>query len=165
MSTSLRRFTYLYLALTNFLRNEYFSLCVVTSATEDPLCRLHKHRRIRVCSQIFNAYNFDKEVSFTPIAENVSDDCEMKRISFFEDDLEKEASGFTFEEWMVGCKVERIFSGYEFIYWLSRGYRSSEVFVYKYDFHSGKLVIDSLSVHVRLVYDETDSKVINPCTK
>jgi len=83
------------------------------------------------------------------------------KISFYKDDSKTEDDGIIYEEWMMGCMVKRMFTENNITYWLSRAYRSNQLFVYKYDFQRDKIFIDNLSVNVRLVRDEIDSEDVS----
>ena len=81
---------------------------------EDPICKLSRSERLRVCTLVQSSEYFETELKFTPELEYVDRSLCMKRTIMFQDEETAiKAHSKTYEEWTIGCQPEEYYTEYQ----------------------------------------------------
>lgn len=72
---------------------------------EDPICKLSKGQRLRLCAVIFTMARLRRKYQFKANEDNIEGACRKKIISFKSRKAKKEAGKKVYEEFMIPCKL------------------------------------------------------------
>ena len=130
-------------------RNDVDPLCKsVSNSKFDP-----RNQHYRFCVAVSRSAYFENEIMYP---ENIPYDCSIQEVSFRTVEGLRETAGRIYHERMMFCSVEysSLLGGGSFLY-ISRAYRSNEVFVYHRN-SDGMIYLENLSSNVS-VADEINS--------
>jgi len=120
--------------------NDDFRISICAAAENpdlDPVCQLEDGFKLRLCTILFAAPEFENKITFLPIMKNVLPKGQKKQISVigtpfvtnFLDRYLRPSWGRIFEEWVMRCYATKN-SGDPVIYYVSRGTYFNTIFVY-----------------------------------
>jgi hypothetical protein len=120
-------------------------------SSNDPICKLKKLERLRVCTLVLSSAYFEDGLVFNPDDFYVDETkCSKKEISFEDDQVKLETAGKRYEEWMISCRLKKYSDGFRGEYFLSRVYHSDdEVFVYRASEDESHILLETLFGDVR----------------
>lgn len=126
----------------------------------DPICKLissETHQHYRICVAVHRSSHFKDKLKYPPLTTNP---CFEREVSFKTVQGIKEAAGKPHYERMLLCSSEYAHGqvgGKRFSHlYISRAYRSNEVFVYLYDHTDKKIYLENFSTNIAIV-DELNS--------
>lgn len=128
-----------------------FCFFTAKNQSDDPVCKLNHHERLRVCTTVLNSTYFYGELQFVPMYKYIDEtECARRRISFQNDRARLQTLGKpAYVEWMISCKPKQYYASYQAEYFLSRVYDSNtEVFVYRRNDDS-EIILENLFGNVR----------------
>lgn len=129
---------------------------VAESFEHDPVCRLISKERsdnqhFRLCAIVLTSSYFITRFKY-PTRVNAYAVFE-DQISFRTTDANLRSVGKEYHERIVVCPVRIIDSSHQTRVYISRAYKSNEVFVYLRDPSDGRLYLENLSVNVGIVHE------------
>lgn len=118
----------------------------------DPLCKLSRSAKLRICASVLNSSLFELLVRYVPDYEQFQGFCHEKKVSM-------ELEGSPLMEWMLPCTAELIpldndYSGRSVqmtTYRVSRAYNSNMVFIW--DCSALTCTLFGLSKNVSVIVD------------
>lgn len=123
---------------------------VADQKSDDPLCKLHIQKQLRIYSIVMNASSIAKEFHFTPTTDYVYNFCKARKITFRTGSGIARTKGKNYEEFVMMCHIKKV-TEFAFMY-LSRAYKSQMVFTYRVA-ETGEIYLDRLAIDVREVID------------
>ena len=100
------------------------------SPSDDPLCRLSKAEKLRVCASVLTSSYF---IGYTRILSNERElraECTLNTVSFRSIRGKEHSNGCVYKEWMLSCRARRTVNGDLLRFSISQAYHPHYVFVY-----------------------------------
>jgi hypothetical protein len=124
----------------------YDFIFAASTADSDPLCRLAKLHKIRVCAKVLKSPFLRKKIAFVPDERLFKDECVKREVSFRSRSIRKEVNRL--EEWMLWCPTKSIRTAFlqrgRVDYFVSRAAKSGEAFLYSRTSFEGQIFLESL---------------------
>lgn len=132
-------------------RNHVLGYSEINNALEeDPICQLTPSEKLRLCATILTSSRLRKKVNFFPIVDNVQLQCETRRIYFRSKTWQRITDENEYEERMIACKTSTFDrNGQRIVYYVSRGYGTNRIFLYK--LRDRKVFLENFMIRVSVV--------------
>ena len=106
------------------------------------------HQSSRICASVLGSTFFSDNVETIPFRHQTSNQCITKEIAFQTEGAIKKSVSLKYQEWMLICEAVKIDSKDKTYYFVSRAYRSNQVFISNSDALDGRVYLVNLSTHI-----------------
>lgn len=125
----------------------------------DPLCRLSRAEKLRVCASVLSSSYFLSFVQFLPKERELWAQCQLNTVSFRTIRGQEAANGRIYKEWMLFCRATHKINNTTLVYSVSQAYHRHHVFVYTrhlVDASHWAWYLENISSKISVVTDQSE---------